>query len=69
VEAARALGAIPVAVAPPVAARHAQGVVVEASPAVAAQYTLVVVVVEASPAVAAVAPLPDTTNPLSHCSC
>jgi hypothetical protein len=55
-----------------VAARHAQGVVVEASPAVAAQYTLVVVVVEASPAVAAVAavaPLLDTTNPPLHCNC
>lgn len=68
VEAARTAGAIPVAVAPPVAGSPVE---VEASPAVAARHTLAVVV-EASPAVAAGAPVavaPDTTNPPSHCSC
>jgi hypothetical protein len=40
---------------------------VEASPAVAARHTLAVVA--ASPAGAAGAPVADTTNPPSHCSC
>jgi len=66
VEAARAAGAIPAAVAPPVAGTPVE---VEASPAGAAQHTQAAVVAEASPAEAAVAPFPDTTNPPSHCSC
>jgi hypothetical protein len=73
VEAARAVGAIPAAESARVAVEGAPVEVVEASPAVAAQHTLAVVV-EASPvvaptAVAAVAPVADTTNPPSHCSC
>jgi len=81
VEAARALGAIPVAEE---SARVAVGgapvaVVLEASPAVVARHTLAAVVVEASLAVVArhtlvvveaspaVAAVADTTNPPSHC--
>jgi len=64
VEAARTVGAIPAAVAPPVAGTPVE---VEASPAVAARHTLAVVA--ASPAGAAGAPVADTTNPPSHCSC
>ena len=73
VEAARTLGAIPVAEesarvavegAPVAVVLEASPAVLEASPAVVARHTLAVVE-EASPAVAAVA---DTTNPPWRCS-
>jgi hypothetical protein len=65
VEAARAVGAIPVADEAARVAVAGAPVEVVVAPPVAARHTLVVVV-EASPAVAVV---PDTTNPPAHCSC
>jgi hypothetical protein len=57
------VGAIPVAVAPPVAGTPVE---VEASPPVAARHTLAAV---AAVPLLAVAPVADTTDPPSHCSC